>query len=519
MYDLLTEPLIPVLRPGEKTPERASLPDLYVLLLADGIESFPGLTPHQGQAWYQFLAQLGALAQLRAGSPSPPRRPEEWRDALLSLTPDQPITAWSLVADEPSHPALFQPPTDLWTAFKPLAETPDSLDVLVTAKNHDRKQHQAVAAAPHLWLYALVTLQTTQGFSGRGNQGIARMNGGFASRVLIDRRPNARWGPRVARGMRMLLHRRQEILKSAGDGMFRAEGGIALMWLEDWDTDSALQITDLDPYFIEICRRVRLTALADDRMRAYYRAAEKPRVDAKALKGNLADPWVPINRDKGEPTALTVSANGFDYRLAQRILLDRKTLTPPAALKKLPHEAREDSEIHMAVLVRGQGKTEGLHERVIPLPESIAAYLDSPDHADSHTLATLSKGMVDDAAQTRRVLRQALLVFYQGPEHPNFKRGDADPLAARFDRIVDERFFAELFDAPDIGTDATLSSWHRFLRREAQNLAREVWENHSPPRARREKARAASEALFYRGLRKLLPGAFESSDYTTEAAI
>ena len=121
--------------------------------------------------------------------------------------------------------------------------------------------------------------------------------------------------------------------------------------------------------------RVRLTATSEGRIAALARPSNAPRVDAQALKGNLGDPWVPINRGKGDSSSLTVSGNGFDYRIAQRILFNNRELKRPLALKQLPGEKNRDTEIHMAVLVRGQGKTEGLHERVIPLPQSIAAHL------------------------------------------------------------------------------------------------------------------------------------------------
>ena len=165
----------------------------------------------------------------------------------------------------------------------------------------------------------------------------------------------------------MLLGRRAEILQRVGDDLYQAEGGLALTWLRAWDTDSPLRMSELDPFFIEVCRRVRLTVTAAGRLAALSRPANTPRVDAKALKGNLGDPWVPINLGKANPSALTVSGNGFDYRLAQRILFGQDLLKP-LALKPLPEEKDQDTEVHMAVLVRGQGKTEGLHERVIPLP-------------------------------------------------------------------------------------------------------------------------------------------------------
>ena len=344
------------------------------------------------------------------------------------------------------------------------------------------------------------------------------MNGFYSSRVLVDRRPNRRWGPRVDRAIRMLLARRADILERAGDDLYRSTQGLGLVWLRPWDTDTQIRMSELDPFFVEVCRRLRLTATAEGRIAALKRPSDHARIAAAALKGNLSDPWVPINTGKGEATALTVSSTGFDYRLAQRILLDHKALKPPIALRELPHEHGLDSEIHMAVLVRGQGKTEGLHERIIPLPHSIAIRMPfDEDEEDSaqNILAELSQQMVNTAAKARKVLRQAILVYLQGPEHPNFKRADATSTLTRYDRAVDRRFFDSLFRTTEAGSNDTNRRWQQFLNEEAFRLARSVWDTTSPPSTRREKARATSESVLFGGLRKHLPDAHPPSKETT----
>ena len=402
-----------------------------------------------------------------------------------------------------------------------MLETPDELQILVTAKNHDRKQGIAVGSSPYHWLLALVETQTMNGFSGRGNYGIARMNGGLSSRVLVDRRPGPRWGPRVWRAIRMLLERRDELLtKRAQDFMFRADKGLVLSWLEHWDSDEQLSVSDLDPYFIEVCRRIRLVADEHGCIRALGRPSNKPRINAQHLKGNLADPWTPINKVEG--TALTVGAGGFDYRLAQRILVQRGDMMPPLSLKELPGERDQDTEIHLAVLVRGQGKTEGWHERIVKLPKSIVDHLDFDAGPDSDgepvPLAGHAKEMVQLASEARRVLRQAVLVFLLGPENTNFQNTTANPVRQRLDRVIDEHFFDFLFRAPDDGFGNARVHWQIFLRKEAVLLAQEVWDTWAGPSVRREKARAASEAVLYGGLRKRLPDAFTSQNESKETA-
>ena len=536
MHDLLTRSVIPTVRGGDSAP--VTLPGLYAALAGDAVDSFPGLAAHQAQAWYQFLAQLGAVALHEGGRETLPAEADEWRVLIAALTPGCADTAWSLAVSDPTQPAFLQPPTMRIASFRECAHTPDRLDVPVTAKNHDRKQAQAVDGAPHYWLYALLTLQTTQGYSGGGDKHrIARMNGAYSSRVLVDRRPGPRWGPRVCRAIRMLLARRDEVLRRAGDELFRHRDGLALMWLRPWDDDTQIGVGELDPYFIEVCRRIRLDPGRDGRLRAVGMGSKFTRVDAKALNGNLADPWVPIVLDpeKGAP-ALTVGPGGFDYRLAQRILLQPGEIQSPLSMEELCGERGRDSEIHMAVLVRGPGKTEGLHERTIPLPYSIAEQLavePDPNNDDDPTpLKKLSEDMVDQAGGARTALRRAVLVYLQGghdlkdkdkrlkdkDKRPKIKDKRADPVTTRYDRAIDEQFFEFLFDRrwTEKGFEAAGKAWQKMLRKQAERLAREVWASTAAPNARREKAHADSEDEFYRGLRKRLPDAFAAADDSQE---
>ena len=61
--------------------------------------------------------------------------------------------------------------------------------MLITSRNHDLKQNVARQAEPEDWVFALVSLQTSEGYGGSGNQGIARMNGGSSSRPMLGLAP------------------------------------------------------------------------------------------------------------------------------------------------------------------------------------------------------------------------------------------------------------------------------------------------------------------------------------------
>ena len=82
--------------------EWMSLPGVYAALVADRVESFPALRPHQVPAWHMFLAQLGAIAVHRAGLPEPPADAETWQRIIRALTVDAfpGDEPWCLVVDE-----------------------------------------------------------------------------------------------------------------------------------------------------------------------------------------------------------------------------------------------------------------------------------------------------------------------------------------------------------------------------------------------------------------------------------
>ena len=120
-----------------------SLPAVYELLWRDEISSFDGLRPHQWQSWHCFLVQCGALALLRRDSDLIPESEEGWREVLRGLTSDFPNDEpWCLYVEDAEKPAFMQVPVPdgCMPAYKSVVSTPDDLDMLVTAKNHDVKQ-------------------------------------------------------------------------------------------------------------------------------------------------------------------------------------------------------------------------------------------------------------------------------------------------------------------------------------------------------------------------------------------
>ena len=209
MYNLLAEPLIRYRQSGGAKRE-ASLPEVYAVFMADEVEAFPALRPHQRHAWHAALVQLGAMAMHRAGLDTPPADADEWCRIIRNLTPDWPgDEPWLLVVDDITKPAFMQPPAssqERKKEFKNTVETPDGLDMLVTSKNHDLKSEVAEQGDLDDWIFALITLQTMEGFGGAGNYGISRMNGGLGNRSAFAFAPAGQSpGAHVRRDIEALL--------------------------------------------------------------------------------------------------------------------------------------------------------------------------------------------------------------------------------------------------------------------------------------------------------------------------
>lgn len=425
----------------------ASLPEIYAALMRDEIDAFPALRPHQRHAWHAFLVQLGALAVHRAGLSDPPEEAEEWWCLLRGLTPDFPDgEPWHLVVDDLARPAFMQPPAsseDKRKEYKNRVETPDELDMLVTGKNHDLKINVAVNADPDDWLFALMTLQTMEGFMGRGNYGIARMNGGASSRPAFSITPSLRWGAHARRDIASLLTQMEEIA-------YRYEmdvEGLSLLWTVPWDgaKAEALRFDALSPCFIEICRRVRLHAGIGGQLYATSANSQGERIGAKQLNGRTGDPWTPINQT--EEKALTLAHGGFTYKRTLDYFLSADWDQPPLLeLSAAEGSSAEDMTLVARGMVRGMGKTEGYYERTVPLKKKTfrAAF---GAGGGSQELSEIAYARVEQVALIQSILRHAVSAFAAGGKTQDISsdhRARANPWANRLDEYVDSRFFEDL---------------------------------------------------------------------------
>ena len=445
MYNILTDDIIRFGAGGEIKP--ASLPEACAALMRDEVESFPSLRPHQRHAWHAFTVQLGAMALHRAGLAEPPTDAETWREIIRGLTPDFPDDEpWRLVVDDITKPAFMQPPA---TSEKKIADyksvvgTPDELDMLVTSKNHDLKSSVADSGGAGDWLFALISLQTSEGYPGAGNYGISRMNGGLGNRPAFSLTPSTRHGAHARRDIAALLEYRERLLD---DYPMRDENGVDLLWVRAWDGAKAESFTlgDMDPFYIEICRRIRLNAGRGGDIRVVRATSKGPRIEARKSNGVVGDPWTPVNVKENK--SLTLGAGGFTYKRIADYLTPDWQLSPLMELTAAEGRSPRTMQLVARAMVRGQGKTEGYHERIIPFSEKVVARAFGRA-GGAEEIGKVAKDRSDQVAIVLRALRRAVSVYAAGgnvksvgDEH----RARANPWANKLDEAVDRDFFHAL---------------------------------------------------------------------------
>jgi CRISPR system Cascade subunit CasA len=448
----------------------ASLPRVLELCMAGMIDDFPALRPHHRHAWHMFLVQLAHLATEGRDIPTDA---EGWATALRDLSPgwrrDEP---WHLVAP-PGAPAFLQPPVPEGSdgGFRSEHVTPDEIDILVTSRRHESKPGRMRRAQPQDWAFALVAVQTMGGYEGKGAYGIARMNGGYGSRVFVGLRPEGGAGAHVRRDL-LALREKRVAFRGSAQG-FR-KGGVRLLWLEPWDGATQVPMTRLHPAAIEVCRRLRLAG-DGGRILALRASSAKARIATPdGFAGVTGDPWAPVECGE-DRKILTITADGFDWRRLKDVLFGmpdggRSYELPPLA-RPTDVDAPGSTLVCMA-LARGQSRTEGFHSRVVPLKDAAALRALREGTRERGRLRTLAREMAEDASRAvNRCLRIALhLLLQKEGEEVRFDNGFATTLVEgwvdRFHHRVDGPFLDLLFSAAasDAAAAATRMRWRATLR-------------------------------------------------------
>ena len=506
LFNILDEPVIRFDTVGGSR-VAASLPEVYEALMADRVQAFPALRPHQRHGWHAFLVQLGVVALVRSASGQPPEKAGEWATALRGLTDQFPDDEpWCLVVGDITRPAFLQPPaTSVQRAadYKRAVATPDELDMLRTARNHDLKAAVAIDAQADDWLFALVTVQTMDGFEGPGNYGISRMNRGTSSRPAFSLVPPGGLGAHTRRDIVVLVDRWGDL----SDAFPRRDPGHALLWTVPWDgtKEQVLAFDTLDPLYIEICRRVRLRSDPDGGLHAKRATSKGPRIEAKQLKGRTGDPWTPINNKEGK--SLTLAAGGFTYKRMTEYLTS-PDFKWPVLLEPTHAEQRSQQGMRLVAraMVRGQGKTEGYWERSVPFrSRAVRAF---GTEAGVRTIGGIAQERITEVGIVQRILSHAIQTFAAQGQPDGIRkeyRGWARPWLDRLDAAVDADFFDVLQTEFEADTDQERSALRRGWLLGVVETARGLLGDASdalPCRAvYRYRARSSAESLFEGRLR------------------
>lgn len=513
MHDLLHDPLIGV-RAAATGERRVNLPELLAALSAGEVEGYTGLRAHQADPWHVFLVQLAASVQARHPTDTLPNDPAYWREGLLDLAEGK-SSAWHLVVEDVTQPAFLQHPWTSWdaeavdygvkvvrgqTVYEAKATTPDELDVLVTSKNHDVKMARVRRDQTEAWIYALLLLQTTSGFLGQGNYGIVRMNGGFASRSIISWTTSRHPSERFRHEVRVIHGLRDSTVSTHG----YAQRGTVLTWLSPWQrSNHQFYLKDLEPWFIEAARPVRLVSSATGQAIALGATSKVRQIGPKTLEnGDIGDPWTPINtsdKKKGR-SALTLSADGFTpQRITDLLFKQGFELTP----LQTPQLGEGPGWFMASCLVRGQGTTEGFHRIELPVPPKVRLALFSA--ASRETLAHLAQALLTDAKAVQGALATALAVLTEGgPEQADFDRVKSwlDTARKEFLRRWETGYFPTLWRGAEEDHDTVRSAWQQQLVDAAQAVLDEATERLPLPANRTWRALTQAQRALRGMLRK-----------------
>ena len=287
------------------------------------------------------------------------------------------------------------------------------------------------------------------------------------------------------------------------ESYFREENGYALLWLEPWDGSGSLDLRVLDPYFIEVCRRVRLRERGSSII-AVTAGSRAPRIAAKAANGDVGDFWTPVNRESGK--ALSLSPATLRYDRLVKLIYEKDFRHPPAM--KVDSSKQGRWRLVARGVAGGQGKTEGYHERsdVVFRPRTVRALFRKEQRDE---LARVAEAQMDEIREVNEALRFGVATAASGGKAADkLTRADrihADPYSRLLDTVADARFFTALeerFLAADEAEAATCrESFARTLIDAAERLLDEAIDAVPCTSIHRHRARARGVSAFWGRLR------------------
>jgi CRISPR system Cascade subunit CasA len=167
-------------------------------------------------------------------------------------------------------------------------------------------------------------------------------------------------------------------------------------------------------------------------------------------------------------------------------------------------DAPEGLQLVARALVRGEGKTEGYHERHVPISRRMRRLFVEGATDEAAALATERVRLAGELQD--RVLKPALFTLFQnGADQIDYRDKEAELKAEgflkRFDRTVDVTFFEDLRDEIDqddrVARDRERAAWVKRLLDSAAGLLREAEASASRSTRRRFRASVRATDRFY----------------------
>ena len=231
----------------------------------------------------------------------------------------------------------------------------------------------------------------------------------------------------------------------------------------------------LDPYYIEVCRRIRLVSLGGSIVARTPAGKMGSRITPPE-RGLTGDPWVPIDRKADK--VLTITGSGWDYHRVAGILDPEKYRAAPLQVWE-PSDGERSLSLVMMGMARGNSKTDGYHERTIPIPSRVVSLFGGT--TDRLGVACRERVQLADRMRSK--------VLY--PSLRTLRAGSSDEVGdftGAFDRAVDQTFFPRLFDELAVTGNAALAErkkWIDELLAIARNMLRQAESSVPVPQARR----------------------------------
>ena len=446
MLNLLTEPVINIVNQDRKQ-ERLAFPEILTALTGDRVKSFPNLQKHQEHAWHALTVQLAALALIKEKRTTPLDSPEQWAQALETLTGSR--AAWELVNEDLSQPAFLQPPLTReengQVKFTARSRTPEGLDIIFRSKNFETKQEIAWEADPDHWLFSIVNLQSGAPHGGNGHYCASKLNGGSSSRTGAGIVPRGGPGRRFLRDLGILA-RHPDI---TGDRR------TAILWTIPWEgtRKESLNPEELHILYIEAARRARILPGERGRLEGLKTTSETNRI--KPSRGVTGDPWTIVQLRESNDVSLRITERGLNHQDLNNMILDQEKWRMPLLATPTPEEIRSgDLDLVIQGLAGGQGKSAGFHEISMPMSKKALEALVNQEVREE--AKRISEERRKDANEARKALAAAIeMTLNQGDTDRKSQenRDRARKTARILDRYAGERtaqgLWKELEAAPE----------------------------------------------------------------------